>query len=339
MHIEKAQSSQLDSLSELEAICFPDDPYPRFFFTQAEEIYSETLLVAYEEGNPPIGYILAAPDSAERGKWWILSMAVHPEHRKRGIGKSLMDKLIDTLSDNRASVIYLSVSENNVDALNLYKKYDFEITRKSYDYFGKESDRLILRRNSKTSSTTSLDPNLLMAEADISVTFSSILFAVSAAILALISPRGDAEEFVIPFALVAMAMFASFYAVLFYANTSGSLTRIHENGNIVLPLKYGNSISEYLGVYPLVCAFPILIWHVTESYIITLPVALLNYAGFIFYQASGFDLLSRTIIRKIRHTLSTIFITLLRALHLTGVPPRTVRGKTIETRRVPVCLR
>lgn len=308
MYISKASTSDLERIAELEEKCFPDKPYPRFFFTQAREIYAETLLVATSSDKNLAGYILAAPDSTSPNHWWILSMAVDPDMRGKGVGKSMLTEMLAALERLGANTVYLSVSEENTPARKLYDSFDFKLTRRNDDYFGKNEDRLILKLGLTQESPATLKPEELLSEAGISVSFSSVIFAVSAAILALISPRNDVAEFSIPLMLVTLSMLSSFYSVLFYANASGSLSRIHDHISVTKPLRYGNSVSEYLGIYPLVCAFPILVHFVTENLSITFAVAIINYIGFIFYQFSEFDLLSRVFPQKIHHTISTLVI-------------------------------
>jgi len=308
MRVSKATTTDLERIAQLEAKCFPDEPYPRFFFTQAREIYAETLLVAKTKDENLAGYILAAPDSISPNHWWILSMAVDPEIRNKGVGKSMLTEMLASLVQLGARTVYLSVSETNVPAKKLYDSYGFELTRKSDDYFGKNEDRLILKLGLTQESSAILKPEELLGEAGISVSFSSVMFAVSAAILALISPRDDVAEFSIPLMLVTLSMLSSFYSVLFYANASGSLSRIHDHISVTKPLRYGNSVSEYFGIYPLVCAFPILVHFVTDNIGIATVVAIINYIGFIFYQFSEFDLLSRIFPRRKHHIISTLAI-------------------------------
>lgn len=315
MKIEKASTEHLAALAELEAKCFPDEPYPRFFFTQAREIFGDTLLVATED-DKLIGYLLAAPDAGTAGDWWILSMAVEPDFRNSGIGKKLLSEAITALERLGGKTVYLSVSEKNKIALDLYKSCQFLVTRRREDYFGPNEDRLILKRAISDDSPFSLCPDQLLSEAGTSVSFSSVLFAVSAAILAMITSRDDVDEFIVPIVLIALAMFAAFYSVLFYANASGGLARIHDHLHATKPLRYGNSVSEYLGVYPLVAAFPLLVYAVTESTLITISVAIVNYLGFLFYQLSGFDLLSRIIIRTTTHIVATVLVLLIMAVML-----------------------
>ncbi|MEW8301020.1 MAG: hypothetical protein AB2712_19420, partial [Candidatus Thiodiazotropha sp.] len=53
---------------------------------------------------------------------------------------------------------------------------------------------------------------------------------------------------------------------------------------------------------------------------ITFAVAIINYIGFIFYQFSEFDLLSRVFPQKIHHTISTlVIITLMASVLLTTI--------------------
>ncbi len=68
-------------VSQLEELCFPD-PYPAYFLKQLAEANPEAFLVAERE-ETLVGYAVA-------DKWrdhnHLVSIAVHPHHRRIGVG-------------------------------------------------------------------------------------------------------------------------------------------------------------------------------------------------------------------------------------------------------------
>ncbi len=66
------------------------------------------------------GVICTAEDSAE-----IFTVAVLPEHRKKGIGGRILSELIDFCKKNDANSIFLEVEEGNESAIALYSKFGF----------------------------------------------------------------------------------------------------------------------------------------------------------------------------------------------------------------------
>lgn len=319
IRIRVAEFDDIGAIQALEEKCFPREHYPRFFFVQAREIFTNTFLLAEGEDAMAVGYILGASSSQDPSQAWILSMCVTQAKRKRGVGSALLQAAQEALRSAGAMKLLLSVAEDNLEAISLYRKFGFKKECVEQMYFGKTQPRIIMSKislGSRSIPQPCLNHDHLLSEAGTSVSFSSVLLAVSAAILALLAPRPDIGAFVTPVLLLCLTIFSSFYSVLFYANASGDLSRIHDVASATKPLRYGNSVSEYLGVFPLVCAFPLVVWGVTKNPTITIIACTIDVAGFFFYQTTGFDLLSRVIESRIAHMVATICLAVLVVLAL-----------------------
>lgn len=70
----------------------------------------------------------------------ITNIVTRKTERKRGIGKALLDRLIEMAKEANRDNISLEVNENNIPAGHLYEKAGFEIAgiRKKY-YNGKDN--------------------------------------------------------------------------------------------------------------------------------------------------------------------------------------------------------
>ena len=80
----------------------------------------------------PIGFVLAR---AAGGESEILSIAVAPEARRRGVGRRLMQHVIARLPDYGAAALFLEVEEGNDAAIGLYEKLGFrEVGRREAYY-------------------------------------------------------------------------------------------------------------------------------------------------------------------------------------------------------------
>ena len=66
-------------------------------------------------------------------------------YRRKGIGSKLLEYLIDYCKEKSISNITLEVNENNIAAINLYKKYGFEVAATRKNYY-KEADGLLMIR-------------------------------------------------------------------------------------------------------------------------------------------------------------------------------------------------
>ncbi len=318
--IRKVTLADKEALFAIEEECFPQDHYPQFFFVQAAELYNNSFLIAEDDNGSPAGYIIGAPTAGNPSNAWILSMAIRPSCRKHGIGTALLDAIQKSLLATGVTKIILSVSEDNQSALSLYTKNGFSKERTELNYFGVGSTKIIMTKTLSNFPSppiqSCLNPDRLLSEAGTSVSLSSVLFAVSAAILAFIVPRPDIGTLVTPVLLLCLAILSSFYSVLFYANSSGALCRINNVTSAIKPLQYGNAVSEYLGVFPLVFSFPLVIWGVTRNVTITTIACIIDILGFIFYQLTGFDMLSRIIKNRYIHVAVTLVISSLLILAL-----------------------
>ena len=112
-----------------------------FTAPKAEEVFfsdQNKYLIAVEN-DEVLGYI-----GIERisGEIHIINMAVHPDYRGRGIGKKLVENVL-----NDKDVFFLEVRVSNLAAQKLYGKYGFKVvgTRKKY-YQDNDEDAYIMKR-------------------------------------------------------------------------------------------------------------------------------------------------------------------------------------------------
>ena len=69
-------------------------------------------------------------------------IVVDSQYRGKGIAKKLLESIIDLNKEN----ITLEVREDNIPAINLYKKMGFEIVSKREKYYGNIDGLLMIRR-------------------------------------------------------------------------------------------------------------------------------------------------------------------------------------------------
>ena len=133
MKISPLKEENIQDVVEIEDISF-SVPKKDSIFRHDQNKY----LVAEENGKI-IGYIGTEEIS---GETHIINMAVHPENRKQGIGKKLIEAVLDD-----ENVFFLEVRASNNAAQKLYEKYGFEKVgvRKNY-YEDNGEDAYIMRR-------------------------------------------------------------------------------------------------------------------------------------------------------------------------------------------------
>ena len=80
----------------------------------------------------PVGYLKARVNADEIE---IISIVVDKKFRKIGIGKSLLNKLLNIALIKKIQNIFLEVSVENKIAINLYKKFNFIKVGKRKNYY------------------------------------------------------------------------------------------------------------------------------------------------------------------------------------------------------------
>jgi len=133
----------VDEVAEIERLSF-STPWSK------ESLEMEVLK------NKCARYIVAVKDNRVlgfAGMWLIIdeghitNIAVHPDFRGQGIGNMLVEALIEECRRNGIHYLTLEVRRSNQVAINLYKKYGFEIygIRKNY-YQDTMEDAFIMSR-------------------------------------------------------------------------------------------------------------------------------------------------------------------------------------------------
>jgi ribosomal-protein-alanine N-acetyltransferase len=94
------------------------------------------------------GFVLARNISGEAE---IITIAVARAHRRRGLGRLLMDAVLRELHGARAEALFLEVDEKNAAAVALYRHLGFREVGKRSAYYrsavGMPSNALVMRRD------------------------------------------------------------------------------------------------------------------------------------------------------------------------------------------------
>ena len=89
------------------------------------------------------GYVVAI-DAADEGE--ILNLAVAAAGRRHGVGRALVEAVVQALTSGGARHIYLEVRESNAPARALYATHGFrEVGRRKQYYRRPVEDAIVLR--------------------------------------------------------------------------------------------------------------------------------------------------------------------------------------------------
>lgn len=130
MLVRKFNPNDLKRVYEIEKMSF-NHTYGIDMFQQLYEM-GVGFLVAEEEGYV-IGYVIFWIKYENQGH--IISIAVDNNYRRMNAGTQLLVKAISILSLLKIDAIYLEVNENNTEAVEFYKTFNFKIDRTVPGYY------------------------------------------------------------------------------------------------------------------------------------------------------------------------------------------------------------
>lgn len=139
MHVRLFQSSDLDSVVQIEKKVFPSPWSAKSFLDCAQ--WKEFWFYVVEADKKVVGYFVAQviQDEAE-----LHNIAVDPDFQKKGFGEKLFRFFLDTAQQDEVEKFYLLVRPSNAAAIHLYQKFSFTLidTRPKY-YQDTKEDGLI----------------------------------------------------------------------------------------------------------------------------------------------------------------------------------------------------
>ena len=129
MVIRSATEKDLDRVLEIDRLSFPAPWTHHCFKLVLKDIFFVVeQKVFVMEQKEIIGYIVVCLcDLGLRAE--ILRIAVHPDHRGKGIAKALIETSLRTFSKENVESVELEVNSANRSAVKLYEKFGFKIER------------------------------------------------------------------------------------------------------------------------------------------------------------------------------------------------------------------
>jgi len=138
---QKLGKKHLKSVVEIEKASFKD-PWSKKLFEKEISLQFSSFFVALI-GERVAGY----------GGFWkvcneadIVNIAVHPDFRRKGVGKKILEYLLKLARKNEINRVFLEVRETNPSAINLYESFGFKTVGRREKYYSGE-DALILKKN------------------------------------------------------------------------------------------------------------------------------------------------------------------------------------------------
>jgi ribosomal-protein-alanine N-acetyltransferase len=138
-NIRPVAQDDIEAISLLEEASF-NDPYPSYFLSELARDNPETFLVL-TLSNEIVGY--GVVDHWEDHDH-LISIAVRPDSRRKGLGEALLAELEKRLSKERP--LRLEVRQSNLAAIHLYLKRGFTKTGLAEGYYGDGENAITMEK-------------------------------------------------------------------------------------------------------------------------------------------------------------------------------------------------
>jgi len=150
--LRKFVPDDLQSVMQINRVCLPEN-YSDFFFMDLHQRYPETFILCEENGQIE-GYIMCRIEvglsnygfSGLVRKGHVVSIAVLPQFRHRGVAQALIKKALEGMDYYKAKQCFLEVRVTNDIAISLYKKLGFEVTRTINGYYSDGEDAYVMTK-------------------------------------------------------------------------------------------------------------------------------------------------------------------------------------------------
>ena len=142
LKVEKMTLDDLDSIRDILISDF-DDFWNYDILKQELDCSNSYFVIAKNDDNEIAGFagLKVIVDEAD-----IMNIVVKKSFRYNGIGSLLLENLISYSKDKNLKTITLEVNENNLPAIRLYDKFNFNHIGLRKKYYNGESDAIIMSK-------------------------------------------------------------------------------------------------------------------------------------------------------------------------------------------------
>ena len=142
--IRIASEADLENIMQIEKACFGNDAWSKSNM-KSEILAPHTTYVVAEESDSLIGYAglskLASSTSSD-----IQTIAVSESHRGLGVGRELMESLLDFAREQEAKEVFLEVREDKPTPQKLYASLGFSAIDRRENYYQPDGVAAIVMR-------------------------------------------------------------------------------------------------------------------------------------------------------------------------------------------------
>jgi ribosomal-protein-alanine N-acetyltransferase len=128
LQIRRMTAADLDRVAEIDSLSF-SLPWPKSSFEYELKNPVSRLWVAEFEVPAPVSKIAGMICLwVIENEGHIATFAIHPDHRRQGLGAHLLAKSLFEVSREGVELVYLEVRRGNQAAIRMYHDFGFEMT-------------------------------------------------------------------------------------------------------------------------------------------------------------------------------------------------------------------
>jgi ribosomal-protein-alanine N-acetyltransferase len=150
--MRKAREEDIDGVININSEALPEH-YTLSFYSSILTTNPDTFLVvdyngkivAYHMGRIEYAFSLKGKKLFIK-KGHVISIAVLEEHRKKGLASALMQMALDQFRKNGCEISFLEVRASNENAINIYKKNDYNIAERIKGYYNDGEDAYVMEK-------------------------------------------------------------------------------------------------------------------------------------------------------------------------------------------------
>ncbi|GBD25754.1 Ribosomal-protein-alanine acetyltransferase [bacterium HR30] len=142
LRLEPMCEDDLGAVIEIERQSF-SEPWSVGLFRHELRLPFSRCLVARGDNRAVVGYVC----------WWLvgdevhlLNLAVHPQYRRRGIGRALLEVVLESARQAGARLVTLEVHHDNEAAQGLYSAHGFVQTGLRRNYYAPGRHAVVMTR-------------------------------------------------------------------------------------------------------------------------------------------------------------------------------------------------
>ena len=121
IRIAAFRPSHLDRVMEIERASFGRHAYSRRLFMELYERCGPLFILA-AGGSALAGYAVACTEGEDAE---LVSIAVDPRWRGRGVGRALMSRMLEVMEEAGVARAFLMVRTGNTAAIRFYRRFRF----------------------------------------------------------------------------------------------------------------------------------------------------------------------------------------------------------------------